>query len=128
LAFPHRDEHYDFLILSQWAHPPDSEENIRWTRAFFEAMEPLYEKGVYVNNLGEEGEDRVKEAYGENYGRLVALKDKYDPTNLFRLNQNIRPTTQGSVTAYETGRIGIAELSRPATEGRGPFWSRSFTF
>jgi FAD/FMN-containing dehydrogenase len=44
--------------------------------------------------LGEEGEDRVREAYGEHYERLVALKDKYDPTNLFRLNQNIRPTAQ----------------------------------
>src|SRR5918997_39104 len=93
-AFPHRDEHYDFLILSQWADPSDSEENIRWTRALFEAMEPFFESGVYVNNLGEEGEDRVREAYGEHYERLVALKDKYDPTNLFRLNQNIRPTVQ----------------------------------
>ena len=93
-AFTHRDEHYDFLILSQWADPSDSEENILWTRRFFEAMQPFFEKGVYVNNLGEEGEDRVKEAYGENYERLVALKDKYDPTNLFRLNQNIRPTAQ----------------------------------
>jgi FAD/FMN-containing dehydrogenase len=93
-AFPHRDEHYDFLILSQWADPTDSEENMRWTRRLFEQMEPFFEKGVYVNNLGEEGEDRVREAYGENYERLVALKDKYDPTNQFRLNQNIRPTAQ----------------------------------
>jgi FAD/FMN-containing dehydrogenase len=98
-AFPHRDEHYDFLILSQWADPSDSEENVRWTRAFFEAMEPFFEQGVYVNNLGEEGEDRVKEAYGENYERLVALKDKYDATNLFRLNQNIRPTARSGVTS-----------------------------
>jgi hypothetical protein len=44
-AFPHRDEHYDFLILSQWADPSDSEENVRWTRAFFEAMEPFFEQG-----------------------------------------------------------------------------------
>jgi FAD/FMN-containing dehydrogenase len=93
-AFPHRDEHYDFLILSQWADPTDSEENMRWTRRLFEQMEPFFEKGVYVNNLGEEGEDRVREAYGEHYERLVALKDKYDPTNQFRLNQNIRPTAQ----------------------------------
>jgi hypothetical protein len=93
-AFPHRDEHYDFLILSQWADPSDSEENIRWTRGLFEAMQPFFEKGVYVNNLGEEGEDRVKEAYGANYERLVALKNEYDPTNLFRLNQNIRPAAQ----------------------------------
>ncbi|HVF00743.1 MAG TPA: FAD-binding oxidoreductase [Rubrobacteraceae bacterium] len=94
MAFPHRDEHYDFLILSQWADPTDSEENMRWTRRLFEAMEPFFETGVYVNNLGEEGEDRVREAYGEHYERLVALKDKYDPTNLFRLNQNIRPSAQ----------------------------------
>src|SRR5215212_430361 len=93
-AFRHRDEHYDFLILSQWADPSDSEENIQWTRALFEAMQPFFETGVYVNNLGEEGEDRVKEAYGAHYERLVALKDKYDPTNLFRLNQNVRPTAQ----------------------------------
>ena len=93
-AFPHRDEHYDFLILSQWSDPSDSEENIRWTREFFEAMQPFFEKGVYVNNLGEEGADRIKEAYGVNYERLVALKDKYDPTNLFRLNQNVRPTAR----------------------------------
>ena len=93
-AFQHRDEHYDFLILSQWADALDSEENIRWTREFFEAMQPYFEKGVYVNNLGEEGEDRVREAYGAHYERLVALKDKYDPTNLFRLNQNVRPTAR----------------------------------
>ncbi|MCA1730985.1 MAG: BBE domain-containing protein, partial [Actinobacteria bacterium] len=93
-AFPHRDEHYDFLILSQWSDPSDSEENIQWTREFFEAMQPFFKKGVYVNNLGEEGEDRVKEAYGAHYEQLAALKDKYDPTNLFRLNQNVRPTAQ----------------------------------
>jgi FAD/FMN-containing dehydrogenase len=98
-AFPHRDEHYDFLILSQWADPSASEENIRWTRALFEAMQPFFEKGVYVNNLGDEGEDRVKEAYGEHYERLVALKDEYDPTNLFRLNQNVRPTAPSSVSS-----------------------------
>jgi FAD/FMN-containing dehydrogenase len=93
-AFTHRDQYYDFLILSQWPDPADSAENIRWTREFFEAMQPFFERGVYVNDLGEEGEDRVKEAYGSNYERLAALKNKYDPTNLFRLNQNIRPTAQ----------------------------------
>src|SRR5919106_340665 len=53
-AFPYRDEHYDFLILSQWADPAESEKNVAWTRAFFRAMQPFFEKGVYVNNLGEE--------------------------------------------------------------------------
>jgi hypothetical protein len=79
-AFPHRDEHYDFLILSQWADPAESERNVQWTRSLFEAMEPFFEGGVYVNNLGDEGEDRVREAYGANYERLQALKGKYDPT------------------------------------------------
>ena len=55
-------------------------------------MEPFTTGGVYVNYLGDEGADRVKAAYGANYERLVALKNKYDPANLFRLNQNIRPT------------------------------------
>jgi hypothetical protein len=93
-AFPHRDEQYDFLILSQWADPAESERNVEWTRSLFEAMDPFFEEGVYVNNLGDEGEDRVMEAYGANYGRLLALKGKYDPTNLFRLNQNIKPPTE----------------------------------
>jgi FAD/FMN-containing dehydrogenase len=91
-AFPHRGGNmYDFLILSQWEDPADSEANIGWTRAFFEAMEPFLERGVYVNDLGEEGEDRVRAAYGANYDRLAALKQRYDPTNLFRVNQNVTP-------------------------------------
>ena len=93
-AFPHRDEHYDFLILSQWADPAESERNVEWTRSLFEAMDPFFEEGVYVNNLGDEGEDRVRAAYGANYERLLDLKGKYDPTNLFRLNQNIPPPTE----------------------------------
>jgi hypothetical protein len=95
-AFPHRDEHYDFLILSQWVDPAESEKNIEWTRSLFEAMDPFFEDGVYVNNLGDEGEDRVMAAYGANYERLLDLKGKYDPTNLFRLNQNIPPPTEGA--------------------------------
>ncbi len=91
-AFPHREEHYDLLILSQWPSPVDSAENIGWTREFFEALQPFFKGGVYVNNLGDEGQDRVKQAYGPNYDRLVEVKNKYDPTNLFRLNQNIKPT------------------------------------
>jgi FAD binding domain/Berberine and berberine like len=98
-AFPHRDEHYDLLILSQWANPADSEENVRWTRELFEAMQPFVGKGVYVSNLGEEEGDRVKEAYGEHYERLVALKDRYNPTNLFRLNQNVKPTAHSGATS-----------------------------
>jgi hypothetical protein len=90
-AFPHRFEFWDVPILSQWADPAESEKNIGWARDAWAALEPFSEQGVYVNNLGVEGEDRVRSAYGESYGRLVALKDAYDPTNFFRLNQNIQP-------------------------------------
>lgn len=69
------------------------EAEVAWTRRFSEAMRPLSTGGVYVNFLGNEGEDRVRAAYGEDkYARLVALKTAYDPTNFFRLNQNIKPT------------------------------------
>jgi len=91
-AFVHRARQYDFLILSQWADPSDAARNLAWTRDFFETMQPFLERGVYANDLGEEGEDRVRAAYGANYPRLAELKAKYDPTNLFRLNQNVRPT------------------------------------
>ena len=56
-------------------------------------MQPFVTSGVYLTYIGDEGEERVREAYGpEKYARLVALKDRYDPTNLFHLNQNIRPS------------------------------------
>jgi FAD/FMN-containing dehydrogenase len=91
-AFAHRTEQYFFGIYSVWIDPADSEKNIGWTREFWEAMQPFVERGVYVNDLGEEGDERVRAAYGSNYDRLVAVKNTYDPTNFFRLNQNITPT------------------------------------
>lgn len=90
-AFPHRRSQCELLILAQWADPADTERNVGWTRAFFNAMQPFAASGVYVNDLGEEGESRVRAAYGTNYDRLSAVKAKYDPANLFRSNQNIRP-------------------------------------
>jgi hypothetical protein len=92
-AFAHRAEQYDFLILSQWSEPTDSDRNIRWTRALFEAMRPHLEESVYVNNLGDEDWARVHAAYGDNYPRLAAVKAAYDPDNLFRANHNIEPST-----------------------------------
>jgi FAD/FMN-containing dehydrogenase len=92
-AFPHRAEQYDFLVLSQWSKATDSDRNLQWTRALFEAMQPHLEASVYVNNLGDEGPGRVRAAYGENYPRLIAAKRTYDPDNLFRANQNIDPST-----------------------------------
>ena len=92
-AFGHRNTAYDHVIYSMWTDPQESERHIQWTRDFWTAMQP-FSTGVYVNELGNEGEDRVRAAYlPATYERLIALKNRYDPANLFRLNQNIKPTT-----------------------------------
>jgi hypothetical protein len=91
-AFGYRDHSYIFIIISGWIDADDDDRNITWTRELYDAVRPFTRGGIYVNYLGQEGEDRVKEAYGTKYDRLVQLKNKYDPTNLFRVNQNIPPT------------------------------------
>ncbi len=90
-AFGHRDVEYDFFPASIWTDPADSERQIAWARGLWEATKSFGTGGVYVNDLGEEGEDRVRAAYGGNYARLAALKTTYDPGNFFRLNQNVKP-------------------------------------
>ncbi len=91
-AFTHRSAPYSFLIATRWKDPAESEKNIELARQLWKVMQPFLEEGVYVNYLDEdEGDARVKAAYGPNYERLVAIKKKYDPTNFFRLNQNIKP-------------------------------------
>ncbi len=91
-AFPHRQHPYNFSIWASWADPADSEKNITWTRKFWEAMRPFMGAGAYVNYLEDEADPQGREAYGPSYERLVALKDKYDPTNFFRMNHNIKPS------------------------------------
>jgi FAD/FMN-containing dehydrogenase len=92
-AFAHRAYQYDCLILAQWADPQVSAAHIDWARAFYAALEPFLTGGVYVNDLSNnEGVDRVRAAYGVNYDRLVELKNRYDPTNLFSVNHNIGPS------------------------------------
>ncbi len=94
-AFANRDAHFNFTIVSIWKDPDATEANVRWTREFWKAMQPFASGGVYVNYLGQEsdeGRERVMSAYGPNYQRLLALKKRYDPTNFFRLNQNIPPS------------------------------------
>jgi FAD/FMN-containing dehydrogenase len=90
-AFGHRGAGFDFTILTVWNDPAEDAGHMAWARDFFTAMQP-YSTGVYVNNLGGEGADRVKAAYApETYERLVALKNTYDPDNAFRVNQNFAP-------------------------------------
>jgi len=91
-AFGYRDHSYILIIMSLWPDAADRDRNIAWTRGLYDALKPFTRPGVYVNYLGEEGQDRVREAYGNKHRRLVAVKNKYDPTNFFHLNQNIVPT------------------------------------
>ena len=75
-----------------WTDRSENHRNMSWAREFGAAIEPCSAAGVYVNFLGEEGQQRTRSAYRESYDRLVALKNRYDPKNFFRLNQNIEPT------------------------------------
>jgi hypothetical protein len=93
-AWCHRDAVlFQFEVISVWQDPADDEKNVRWARELWDAFMPFTSGGVSVNHLGDEGQERGLASYGaETYHRLASLKKKYDPTNLFRLNQNIKPT------------------------------------
>lgn len=89
-AFSHRDANYLFHPISMWEDPADDERQIRFARDLAEGMRPFSTGAAYLNFTPE---DRVRDAYGpEKYERLVALKDKYDPENVFRRNHNIKPS------------------------------------
>jgi FAD/FMN-containing dehydrogenase len=91
-AFSHREPGFNFSVFALWQDPAEKRQATEWGRGFWEAMQPFLRAAVYSNYLDDEGEARARAAYGPNYTRLVALKNEYDPTNLFRLNQNIKPT------------------------------------
>lgn len=90
-AFPHRDGAYGFHIHTGWADSSEDSRAMEWARVFSNEIARYSNGGVYVNLLAEDEQDRIKAAYGSNYDRLVELKEKWDPTNLFRGNQNIPP-------------------------------------
>jgi FAD/FMN-containing dehydrogenase len=94
-AYSHRDAAYSLILNTAWIDPAESEKHIQWTRTFWKALQPFSSGGAYVNfQSHDEGEERVKTTYGTaKYERLTALKQKYDPSNFFRLNQNIKPTS-----------------------------------
>jgi FAD/FMN-containing dehydrogenase len=92
-AFGDRSAPYLLSIDSTWENPQNTEENVAWTREVWKDMQRFSSGSLYLNfpGFGEEGEDLVKAAFGKNYERLVEIKTKYDPENLFRMNQNIKP-------------------------------------
>ncbi len=90
-AYPHRDAQFVINVHGRWENPADDARCIGWARDFFNASAPFASGGVYVNFLTADEGDRVRAAYGSNYPRLAQVKGKYDPENLFRINQNIEP-------------------------------------
>lgn len=103
--YANRDARYDCFPVSIWDDPDEDVARIHWARQLWDGMRPFSTGGVYANNLGEEGAERVEAAYGANYPRLRALKNKYDPTNFFRLNQNIKPSATGPLSDNEPGQL-----------------------
>jgi FAD/FMN-containing dehydrogenase len=92
-AFSHRDADYMFHPIAMWEDPAEDDRLIGWVRDFSEVMRPYETGGVYLNFTLED--DKVRNAFGEeSYEKLVALKDKYDPENLFQHNQNIKPSKE----------------------------------
>jgi FAD/FMN-containing dehydrogenase len=92
MAFGQRNAPFNLHILSMWKDAADSDRQIGWTREFHSAMQPYTTGGAYLNFIGNEGNARVRQAFGPaKYDRLVGLKRRYDPDNVFRLNQNIPP-------------------------------------
>ncbi len=90
-AFAYRDATFAPVIAGMWPDPADNDANIAWVRDYYDATAPLSEEGGYVNFMSGDDQERIKANYGGNYDRLVDVKRKYDPDNLFHLNQNIRP-------------------------------------
>ncbi|BCW44274.1 FAD-binding oxidoreductase [Arthrobacter sp. StoSoilB5] len=90
-AFAHRNMKFAPVIATQWMEPADNEANIAWTREYAAALAPHSALGGYINFMDTEDQNRVTENYGPNWDRLVEVKRKYDPGNLFHVNQNIKP-------------------------------------
>ena len=90
-AFAYRDATFATVIAGMWPDAADNEDNIKWVRDYYDATAPLSEEGGYVNFMSGDDQERIKANYKGNYDRLVEVKRKYDPDNLFHLNQNIKP-------------------------------------
>ena len=90
MAFALRQRGYDVLVTGSWSVPEEKASAVRWVKALRDKLQP-FAHGAYVNGLSETSDELVRAAYGPNYARLAGIKKKYDPTNLLRLNPNIKP-------------------------------------
>jgi FAD/FMN-containing dehydrogenase len=91
MAYGHRDAKFVLNVHGRWDTAADDEKGIAWAREFFKASAPFASGGAYINFMTADEGDRVAAAYGKNYERLAQIKRKYDPENVFHLNQNIKP-------------------------------------
>jgi FAD/FMN-containing dehydrogenase len=91
-AFSYRDVRWSAVYAGVDADPANNERITEWARSYWEALHPYSAGGAYVNFMMDEGQERIRATYRENFEKLLAVKNEYDPTNLFRVNQNIRPT------------------------------------
>ena len=90
-AVPHRDEGWNLLLPSVWVDPSDTDANVSWTKDTFAALSEHFSGGRWLNYLGDDQDGAIRSAYGPNYDRLVEVKRRYDPDNVFHLNHNITP-------------------------------------
>jgi hypothetical protein len=90
-AWVHREAVWAQVIVGVDASPANRDKLMKWARDYWTATQPFSSGGAYINFMMDEGVDPIRATYGTNYARLVKIKRKYDPTNLFRVNQNIKP-------------------------------------
>jgi FAD/FMN-containing dehydrogenase len=90
-AFAYRDATFATVIAGMWPDPAQNKANIKWVRDYYDATSPESESGGYINFMSDDDQGRIKDNYKGNYKRLVDVKRKYDPDNLFHVNQNIKP-------------------------------------
>ena len=90
-AWNYRDVRWSEVIVGVDPDPANKDRITSWAREYWDALHPFGAGGAYVNFMMEEGEDRIRATYGDNYNRLAVVKAKYDPENFFRVNQNIQP-------------------------------------
>jgi hypothetical protein len=93
-AFPQRSSHFAMNVHARWREPEQDRPCIEWARGIFQATKPYAAGTAYINFMPEDELDRVESAYGGNYRRLAEVKRRYDPQNLFRVNQNVKPMAE----------------------------------
>jgi FAD/FMN-containing dehydrogenase len=90
-AFAYRDARFATVIAGMWPDPADNAKNTKWVKDYYADLQPHSSAGGYVNFMADDDQGRIRDNYKVNYDRLVSIKRKYDPANLFRVNQNIKP-------------------------------------